>query len=381
MNNELMQLPQEVAQIAKGVTAEKQNEVQQVLNHVFNGVEKMRQQLDVVDVKDHTDTTNMKLARTIRLGVREVRLDAEKTLDAKRSEVQAKMLAYKTEDALWLKAKQTMQILTKEIEAQAKWKEETQKRYEQEQAELKLQQRLAKVQALRPDIQREEIENMSENMFEVFYQGLQKAEQERIEAEKKAEQERIERQRIQQLHEERKELLIPYWNFVPEAFKALNMGMATDMEFKSVLEQSKKAFEEDEAEREKQRKEAERLKAEAEAREKKFAEERAKQDSILKAEREAKAKAEAELKAKQEAEAKAKAESEAKAKAESEAKKEAERKALAAPDKEKLLYLSEQFKAVPLPYLKTKEAIEILSNIETLVAKLTNYINEKANQL
>ncbi|MBK9258143.1 MAG: hypothetical protein IPM42_22110 [Saprospiraceae bacterium] len=97
----------------------------------------MRDQLDSIVVKDENDKVNMKLANTIRLGVRQVRLEAEKTFDAKRSEVQAQMLSFKTEDQLWLKSKQTMQLLTKEIEENARWKEETRERFEAEQKELK----------------------------------------------------------------------------------------------------------------------------------------------------------------------------------------------------------------------------------------------------
>ena len=40
MENQLV-LPGEVAEIAKNVSVEKRNEVQTVLNHVFNGVSKM----------------------------------------------------------------------------------------------------------------------------------------------------------------------------------------------------------------------------------------------------------------------------------------------------------------------------------------------------
>jgi serine kinase of HPr protein (carbohydrate metabolism regulator) len=76
----------------------------------------MREQLDSVNVADEFDKASMKVANTIRLNVRQVRLEAEKTFDKKREEVQAQMIGFKTEDALWLKAKQTMQILTKEIE-------------------------------------------------------------------------------------------------------------------------------------------------------------------------------------------------------------------------------------------------------------------------
>ncbi|HRH83549.1 MAG TPA: hypothetical protein PK210_04865, partial [Bacteroidia bacterium] len=142
---QLSVLPEEVASIAKNVSVEKRNEVQSVLNQVFIGVSKMREQLDNVTVTDVNDKVNMKLANTIRLGVRQVRLDAEKTFDAKRSEVQAQMLSFKTEDQLWLKAKQTMQILTKEIEENARWKEETKERYDAEQRELKIRQRMVKV--------------------------------------------------------------------------------------------------------------------------------------------------------------------------------------------------------------------------------------------
>lgn len=260
MENQLIEvLPAEVAQIAQNVSVEKRNEVQSVLNHVFNGVSKMREQLETVVVQDENDKTNMKLANTIRLGVRQVRLDAEKTFDAKRAEVQAQMLSYKTEDQLWLKAKQTMQILTKEIEENARWKEETQQRFEDEQKELKTQQRMLQVSKVAPEMPRAEFENMSDESFAIFYAGIEKQYNDRIEAVKKAEEERIAKEKAE-----------------AEA-------------------------------REQQRLENERLKAEAEAKEKLEAELKAKAEAEQKAKREAEAKEAAELKAKQDAEKKAKA--------------------------------------------------------------------------
>jgi colicin import membrane protein len=261
------QLPVELAQIAENVSIEKRTEVQNVLNHVFNGVSKMREQLDTVQVQDHNDKVNMKLANTIRLGVRNVRLEAEKTFDKKRDEVQQAMLSFKTEDSLWLKAKQTMQILTKEIEANAKWKEETKERFEAEQKELKIQERILKVSKF-SDLNRIEFENMTDETFEMFLAGIENQYNQKIEAEKKAEEERIAKEKA------------------------------------------------DAEAREKQRLENERLKAEAEKREKEIQEERAKAkaeaDKIqaenkakLKAEQEAKAKLEAELQAKKDAELKA----------------------------------------------------------------------------
>lgn len=363
MENQLVVvLPSEVAEIAKSVSVEKRNEVQTVLNHVFNGVAKMREQLDSVTVTDANDKVNMKLANTIRLGVRQVRLDAEKTFDAKRADVQQQMLSYKTEDSLWLKAKQTMQILTKEIEENARWKEETKERFEAEQKELKVQQRMLRVAKVAPEMLRSEFENMSDETFEMFFAGIEKAFNDKIEAEKKAEAERIEKEKAEI------------------------------------------------AERERIRKENERLKAEAEAKEKQLADERAKAEDErkkieeaakkereeserkLKAEQEAariaaekaaaeKAKLEAEIKAKAEAEEKARKETEAKEIAEQKAKEAAEKKAKNAPDKTKLIELAAQIDGLNMPEIKGEEAKKILSDVKTLLSKVSVFIREKSSGL
>jgi len=352
MENQLVVvLPSEVAEIAKNVSVEKRNEVQTVLNHVFNGVAKMREQLDSVTVTDANDKVNMKLANTIRLGVRQVRLEAEKTFDAKRADVQQQMLSYKTEDSLWLKAKQTMQILTKEIEENARWKEETKERFEAEQKELKVQQRMLKVAKVAPEMARTEFEGMSDETFEMFFAGIEKAFNDKLEAEKKAEAERVEKEKAEI------------------------------------------------AERERIRKENERLKAEAEAKEKQLADERAKAeaerkkieedakkereeaDRKLKAEREAakiaadKAKAE---KDKLEAELKAEAD---KKENERKAKEAAEKKAKNAPDKEKLLEIARNIDNLAIPEIKSEEAQKILSDVKILLSKVSVFIREKSSGL
>ena len=352
MENQLIQsLPAEVAQIAQSVSVEKRNEVQSVLNHVFNGVSKMREQLETVVVQDESDKTNMKLANAIRLGVRQVRLDAEKTFDAKRSEVQAQMLSFKTEDQLWLKAKQTMQILTKEIEEAARWKEETKERFELEQKELKTQQRMLQMAKVAPEMPRSEFENMSDDGFAIFFTQIEKLHQEKVEAERKAEEERVAREKAEA--EER------------ERVRAENERLRAEAEA-----------------REKQLAE-ERAKAEAERRaiEKKAAEEKVKQDAILRKEREAKEKLEAELKAKAEAEQKAKKEAEAKAVAELKAKQEAEKKAKAAPDKAKLNDLAAMLDGLVLPELKSEEANKVLADAKALLAKVSNFIREKSSMI
>lgn len=363
MENQLvLVLPQEVAKIAENVSVEKRNEVQSVLNHVFNGVAKMRKQLDSVVVSDSNDKVNMKLANTIRLGVRQVRLEAEKTFDAKRAEVQQQMLNYKTEDLLWLKAKQTMQILTKEIEENARWKEETKERFEAEQKELRVQQRMVKVSKVAPEMARSEFENMSDETFEMFFAGIEKAYNDKIEAERKAEEERIAKEKAEA--EERERIRIENERLKAEA----------EAKEKQIAEERAKA----EAERKAIEETAKRERAEAE-RKLKAEQEKARIDAEKAASE--KAKLEAEIRAKTEAEEKARKEAEEKAIAEQKAKEAAEMKAKNAPDKTKLIELAAQIDGLNMPEINGKEAQRILSNVRILLSKVAVFIREKSSEL
>lgn len=331
--NGLALLPVEVAEIAKSVSAEKRYEVQAVLNNVFDGVSKMREQLDMVNVADAEDKASMRIANTIRLGVRQVRLQAEKTFDAKRAEVQQQMLSYKTEDSLWLKAKQTMQILTKEIEENARWKEETRVRFEAEQKELKVQQRIFEVSKVAPELSRSEFENMGDEAFEMFLAGITRAYQDRIQAEQKAEEERL-------------------------------------AKLKAEAE-----------ERERIRIENEKLRAEALEKERLIAKERAEAEQKLKAEREASriAAEKAEMERRKLA-----AEIEAKRLAEERERKAilaAQKKAANAPDKTKLLEFAAMLDNLKLPDLKGEEGIKIAFDVKGLLVKVSTYIRDKSSGL
>ena len=391
MENKLVKLPAEVEQLAQGVTVEKRNEVQSVLNHVFNGVSSMREQLDAVAVKDENDTASMKVANTIRLNVRRVRLDAEKTFDAKRAEVQAQMISFKTEDALWLKAKQTMQILTKEIEETAKWKEDTKIRIESERQELKIAQRLQQMQAIRPECQRSDIEFLSDEMFETLLNAAKIEQQKQIEERQKAEAERIERERKEKLFADRRAKTIRLVNFI-ENYEQVPFGDISEDDFMIIVnaaiakrtaheveqERIKKDLEEKEAALQ-----AERKKREAEAAEaaKNAAEEKKKADEEAAALREKIAEQERAEKQRKEAEEAAKkkvAEEEA---ARQKAEAESAKKAAAAPDREKLLKFAELVDSIPVPELSSHEATEIATNARVLLDKVVAYINSKVAAL
>ena len=363
MENQLaLVLPQEVAQIAENVSVEKRNEVQAVLNHVFNGVAKMREQLENISVKDQNDEVSMKLAGTVRLAVKRERLDAEKKFDAKRAEVQQEMLGFKTLDSLYLKAKQIMQIQTKELEEIALFKEETKKRFESEQKELKTQQRMLKVAKVAPEMARTEFESMSDETFEIFLAGIEKVYNDKIEAEKKAEEERIAKEKAEA--EERERIRIENERLKAEA-EAKEKQLTEE---RAKAEAERKAIEEA---AKKEREESERkLKAEQDAA--RVAAEKAAAE---------KAKLEAEIKAKAEAEEKARKEAEAKVIAEQKAKEAAEKKAKNAPDKTKLIELAVQIDGLNMPEIKGEEAQKILFDVKTLLSKVSIFIREKSNNL
>jgi|GEM_PF-2271315 len=192
-------LPEEVQTLALRVSDEKREEVTNTLSQIFAGTADWKNQVEAIVVNDPFDKMGMNLAKTARLNAKNARLAAEKLIDQKRDEVQVQMLSFQTEDKLWLKAKQTMQILFKEIETMAEYKEKTAERHEAEQLELRTQTRLAKVVTVNPEITRTEIEFMSEASFEVFYNGLvasKKQKEEEAAAElKKQEEVKLRKQR------------------------------------------------------------------------------------------------------------------------------------------------------------------------------------------
>ena len=90
---------------------------------------------------------------------------------------------------------------------------------------------------------------------------------------------------------------------------------------------------------------------------------------------------EAEIKAKAKAEEKARKEAEAKIIAEQKAKEAAEKKAKNAPDKTKLIELAAQIESLNMPEIKGEEAQKILSDVKTLLSKISVYIVEKTKNL
>jgi hypothetical protein len=294
MEVQIITLPTEVNELAVKVSANKQAEVQTVLQQIFTGTDDWEKQVDAIEVKDINDKMSIELAEVARKNSKQARLSAEKIFDAKRKEVQNLKAEFDLEDKLWLKAKQVMQIKFKAIEEKAEWKANFVKRFEAEQKELRTQKRINEVLKY-AEINRIEFEAMSDESFDSFLNGLKSTYEAKIEAERKAEEERIAKEKADAEAREQQRL-------ENERLKAEAEKREKEIESERKANEQKLA-----EERAKAKAEADRIEAENKAK--------------LKAEQEAKAKLEAELKAKKDAEIKAENErkqSELKAKAEAE---------------------------------------------------------------
>jgi hypothetical protein len=334
-------LPSEVTELAVKVSDHKQAEVQTVLNQIFTGTDDWERQVDAIEVKGIEDNMSIQLAEAARKNSKQARLSAEKIFDNKRKEVQTLKSEYDLEDKLWLKAKQVMQLKFKSIEEKAQWKAEFVKRFESEQKELTTQKRIIEVNKY-SDINRFEFENMSNDIFDNFINGLKSsyelkiAEDLRIENERiekaKAEEERIELQRIEN------ERLKKEADLREQEIENERIEVKKKEQLRILAEQKEREA----------REEAEEI-------------ERAKQYAILQKERIAKLKLESELKAKQDAEIKAKQDAEQKEREKQESIIEASK----APVKEKLTKWVDEFIIADSPVdAPNPKAIEIVQKFE-----------------
>lgn len=130
-----------------------------------------------------------------------------------------------------------------------------------------------------------DLSNMDQEVFEAYLTTKKNAFEAKIAAEKKAEEERLERERIQNLYNERFQLLLPFWQFMNEEGSRLSFGELTQQEFESLLTSqinAKAAFDNSQ---EKIRQENLRLKEEADKREAEAKKQREAQEAILAEER------------------------------------------------------------------------------------------------
>ena len=140
-------------------------------------------------------------------------------------------------------------------------------------------------------------------------------------------------------------------------------------------------IEADKKEQEKIKKENAKLKAEADKRDIAEAKKREDEEKKLAQIKKEKEEAENKLRLEREVIAQEKAKNEAKEKAIKEAQDEIKRKALLAPDKEKLMKLANNLLKIELPAVKSNEAQKIVNDLKLQLEKLSNIVKNEAQKL
>lgn len=107
--------------------------------------------------------------------------------------------------------------------------------------------------------------NMEDEVFEGYLSLKKTQKAEKLEAERIAEEKRIEEENKVKLHNERKEVALPFYQFWTDFEKTLNFGEQSESDFNSFMDRLKTAKQSDDDEKEKQRIENVRLKKEQEA--------------------------------------------------------------------------------------------------------------------
>ena len=351
---ETKEITSELVQLVKtsGLEEVKQNQIAETLGIFFNKASEWDATIQSIVITSPEEIGKMKMAREGRLTLKNMRLESEKIVKAKRDEVKYLMNNFILEDKLWLKAGQMIEATFKNLETKLEEKEKFAERWEAKRKEELKTHRLGLLIPL--DFQYDngfDLGNMNEEMFQSLKLGLETAKKEKEDAERKAESERIakekeEAERIAKIDVENKRL------------KA-----EVEIKEKQMADEKAKA----DAERKAIELKAQKARAEA--------------DAKIRAEREENERLQAKIRDKEEMERKTKMDAEIKEAEKIKAQKQAEAKAAKAPDKQKLSEFSKKIESIERPILKSEEANRILDNVNDLLIKVANFINKNIQNL
>ncbi|OPZ32272.1 MAG: hypothetical protein BWY98_01358 [Tenericutes bacterium ADurb.BinA155] len=328
--------------------------------------ESLKASADSALALDPENAASCKMARVARLELRGVRIEIEK----KRKELGDNYLR-KTQ-AINAAAKELKELI-EPYEAKLLEIEEHAERVESERKRVLTQERTAALVAVNGSLTGLNLGDLPEEQWAEMLAGAKLVHEAKLAEAAKIEAERIAKEKADA--EERERIRIENEKLKSEA----------EAREKQLAEERAEAERKAKEAAEKARKEREAIeakaKAEREEAEKKAAAERAEIEAKARAEREAaeaKAKAEREAREKLEAEKKAREEAEAKAQAERE---KAARKAAAAPDAEKIKSFAETVRALKLPGFSTEAGKLTAAEVAAKVESFAKWIETKAEEL
>lgn len=219
----------------------KQVEILEMMSAIIEKEEEWKN-LSNVQIENEDDEVGMKQAKTNRLAIRRDRLDAEKFLDSKRSEVQEKMAVFKTEDTVYLKIRQTLSDKAKEYEEELSNKEKYAELLLKEKQDKLLSERTEEISKYCDDPSIYDLGNITDTVYTMILNQLksqkeleEKAEREKVKAEEEAKQREAKKLEIQKERtKEVSQYFTPLNYSVPD-----NIAEISDEEFGKLLDEYK----------------------------------------------------------------------------------------------------------------------------------------------
>lgn len=380
-------MPKEALQIINetGVEQSTATALRSAFNDMFANADKWLAQAKAIKVTDISQTREMKMARELRLTIRQIRCDAENTRKRLKADALAKGKAI---DGI----ANVLKALIEPVEAHLQEQEDFAKRVEeQKRAELRQARELAMTPyaeffAMSPGF---DLSAMSQEQFDAMLEGLKMKKDAKEAAERKMEELRLaEEERLRKEAEEKARLEAEQ----REKERLERERLLKEAQDKAAEEAKKRLEVERKAKAEREKAEADRKKAEAEQAEIRAKAEKEAAEAKAKADAE-KAKVQAKLdeerkereRMQAEIERKEKAEREAKEKAEIEAAKRAEQERIAkqkseqAPDKDKAMAFAAMIRTLKVPVMSSEKGKEFQKLLEGQVEGFAKWIEIKTS--
>ncbi len=383
-------MPKEALQIINetGVEQSTATQLRTAFNDMFANADKWLAQAKAIKVTDISQTREMKMARELRLTIRQIRCDAENTRKRLKADALAKGKAI---DGI----ANVLKALIEPVEAHLQEQEDFAKRVEeQKREELRQARNLAIMPyseffSMSPGF---DLSAMSQEQFDAMLEGLKMKKDAKESAERKMEELRLaEEERLRKESEEKARLEAEQ----REKERLERERLLKEAQDKAAEEAKKRLEVERKAKAEREKAEADRKKSEAEQAEIRAKAEKEATEAKAKADAE-KAKIQAKLDEERkerermqvEIERKAKEEREAKEKAErveaerGEAERIAKQKAEQAPDKDKAIAFAAMIRTLKVPEMSSEKGKEFQKLLEGQVEGFAKWIESKtATQL
>jgi len=372
----------------KDVNQETAVALKDAFNPQFQKAKELEEAAKAIVITSEEQTDLMEQARTMRLSLKDIRVNTE----AMRKELKAESLRKgKAIDGV----ANIIKFLIVPIEEHLQKQEDFIKVRQEEKIRKRLEDRISKIESLEADTSIYNVAEMTDEAFGFLVETLEKQLKEREGIAKKQEEDRIENERLEKLHQDRKEILLPYSQWWEPELKVTHLGKLPEGNFNNILSSLKQEKANYDKEQDKIREDNERLKKEAAEKDKKAKVEaknkaakdlkakkaQEKKDAELEAklavEKKEKDRLAKELQDKKDAEIREKERLEEEKMEEEKIKVKAEEDAKLAPDKEKLKKLADTLSAIQMPELKEEKAKAVLKEVVNKINSAVLFLKEK----